>query len=313
MAFTVIPLHFLSLDPGTQVPFGPDFVFSDVPPWLKSDKGILQYVSHKHRELFEQSRHALVAEYDAESMGSSDPEWKGSKPRSFQQTRFQGAMLANLALWLRQPSPVCFSLCFHAVTLRKGHADEAIIAQNIDQHAIMHCNTKDRGNPVTAEHILEAATTYAGLRNVEPGNAVFTAIRFVWEALTSYRVDFRYTHFWIALEALFGPEDSGETTYKLCQRIGFFLGDAPEVARLRFKGAKKCYGFRSKIVHGRWKHDPKIDEAMEETEAIVRTSLRKILETNEMTSAFISKRRDEFLEDLVFANYGATQFPDDVA
>src|ERR1039458_10151466 len=93
-------------------------------------------------------------------------------------------------------------------------------------------------------------------------------------ALISAPTDHRYAFFWLALEALFGPKDSGETTFKLSQRIAFFLADTPELARELYHKVKACYNTRSRIIHGRWEDDPKIDELMADTEAIVRTAMR---------------------------------------
>ena len=41
MSFTVVPLHRVDVPPGTRIPFGPDFVFEEIPDWLKQDKGIV--------------------------------------------------------------------------------------------------------------------------------------------------------------------------------------------------------------------------------------------------------------------------------
>jgi len=58
---------------------------------------------------------------------------------------------------------------------------------------------------------------------------------------------------------------------------------------------------RSIIIHGRWKDDPKIEAVMADTEAIVRTVFRRLLENAEMLRTLISKHRNEFLEDWVFS------------
>jgi hypothetical protein len=101
---------------------------------------------------------------------------------------------------------------------------------------------------------------------------------------------------------LFGPEgDSAELSHKLAERIAFFLAQNSNDARDLFHKAKKCYGIRSKIVHGRWKPSRDIDQMMEDTEAIVRTAFRHVIERSEMLNTFTSKRRDEFLADLVFS------------
>ncbi len=64
---------------------------------------------------------------------------------------------------------------------------------------------------------------------------------------------------------------------------------------------KTCYKMRSTIIHGRWKNDPKIDDGMYDTEAIVRTALRRLMDDPKMVKTFVSKHRNEFLEDWVFS------------
>lgn len=120
MSFTVVPLHSLDLPPGTCIPFGNGFVLQDTPAWVKADKGTLADINRNDRNLVLDGKHALVAEYEAPSMGHPDPDWKGAKPKSIQEVRFQSAMLANLAIWLRQPSMVCFTVCFHALSRING-------------------------------------------------------------------------------------------------------------------------------------------------------------------------------------------------
>jgi hypothetical protein len=53
-------------------------------------------------------------------------------------------------------------------------------------------------------------------------------------------------------------------------------------------------------VHGRWKHSPDIDQMMDDTEAIVRTAFRHVIEKPDLLRIFVSKKRDEYLADLVF-------------
>ena len=116
MSFTVVPLHNLDLPRGTCIPFGNGFVLQDTPGWIKVDKGTLADINRNDRNLVLDGKHALVAEYEAPSMGHPDPAWKGAKPKSIQELKFQSAMLASLAIWLRQPSIVCFTVCFHALS-----------------------------------------------------------------------------------------------------------------------------------------------------------------------------------------------------
>jgi hypothetical protein len=87
----------------------------------------------------------------------------------------------------------------------------------------------------------------------------------------------------------------------MAQRIAFFLADSPDSSREKFRVVKKCYETRSKIVHGRWDDDPKIDHVMADSEQIVRDVFRRLLDDPEMLKAFMSKHRDKFLEDWVFS------------
>ncbi len=110
----------------------------------------------------------------------------------------------------------------------------------------------------------------------------------------------RYALFWIALEALFGAEDPKEITYRLSQRVAFFLAGGRHEAKALFSMAKKGYVFRSKIVHGRWREEPENTTRMAEVEALVRRSLMRVIESENLRSTFSGKAREGFLDDLVF-------------
>jgi len=103
MSFAVVPIHDLDLPAGSHIPFGTKFVLQDVPDWLKQDKHTMSDIGRSERDLTLAAKHALVAQYDADSYGMADPEWRGSQPKSIQHLRFQGAILANMAIWLIQP------------------------------------------------------------------------------------------------------------------------------------------------------------------------------------------------------------------
>ena len=131
---------------------------------------------------------------------------------------------------------------------------------------------------------------------------MWEAIRAGWAALRTNEADLRYACFWMGLEAIFGATDGTEVTYKLSQRIAFFLADTPQAAVDLFRKAKKLYATRSKIIHGRWEHDPEIDAAMADTENLFRIVLRRLLDSPELLETFMSKKRDKFLEEFVFSH-----------
>jgi len=298
MSFTVVPLHNLSLAAGTNVRFGNGFTFQDLPQWVKDDKGILKDLKSTDRNGTLEAQHALVAEYEADSFGYPDPEWKGQKPKSIQDLRFQSAMLASLAIWLRQPSTVCFTVGFHALSrLNSGPILDTPIILQAPDHPPLRCHPKDQFNAVYVSHIAKAGELHSVLTTVPRKNAVWAALRAFWAALTSYPPDHRYPLFWQGLESLFGADsDRYGITRRLRERISLFLaGDDRERCELSDK-VLACYDMRCEIVHGRWDEGPEIDHFMAETEAIVRTVVRHMLEKPGMLGAFISSKRDNFLD-----------------
>jgi len=302
MSFTVVPLHNLQLGKGTRIPFGNGFVLQDVPDWVRNET-FLDYLSYWDRESVRDAKHAFVAEYDADSIGEPDPSWKGEKPKTIQDSKTQIALLANLALWLRLPSNVCCTVILHSIPHPIAGTEETRqVVLRSESQTPLFCHPIDLSNVVSAQHVVKAAEIHVVLCGIPRDNAVWVALRALWAALTMYSADIRYSLFWVGLEALFGADDSsGEISYKLAQRISFFLADNPEDARALFRRVKKCYGIRSRIVHGRWENDPAIDAGMADTEAIIRTVVRHLLDSPDLLRTFISKHRDKFLEDWVFS------------
>jgi len=302
MSFTVVPLHNLSLGKGARVPFGEGLVLQDVPEWLRNEP-ILNEISYTDRQLTLAAEHALVAEYEAAAIGQPDPDWQGKEPKSIQEVKAERAILANLALWLMHPTTICFSNVFHAISWAvPGEVEKQPWVQQIVPHNRLLCHPKDVNNVIQPNQIIKAARIHQVLCSIPRGNPVWEALRASWAALTLNSADLRYACFWMGLEALFGAEDGTEVTYKLSQRIALFLADSPQVARDLFRKAKTCYRTRSKIIHGRWEHDPKIDGVMADTESIVRTVLRHLADYPDLLTTFMSRGRDKFLEDFVFSH-----------
>jgi hypothetical protein len=122
MSFTVVPLHHLNLPVGSRVPFG-NFTIQDVPQWLKDDSGFLGDIDRTDRVGTLDAIQALVSEYEASAIGHPDPGWGGLQPKSIQDLRFQSAMLANMAIWLMQPSLAYAALqcLFHSSVSRPNN------------------------------------------------------------------------------------------------------------------------------------------------------------------------------------------------
>jgi hypothetical protein len=74
------------------------------------------------------------------------------------------------------------------------------------------------------------------------------------------------------------------------------IADTPAIQQELCEKVRSCYKTRSEIVHGRWEEGPYIDDHMADTEAIVRTVVRHIADKPGMLAAFLSPKRDDFLE-----------------
>ena len=150
---------------------------------IKTDEHTLADINRMDRDLTLTARHALVAEYDAPSIGHPDPEWKGKKPKSIQELKFESAMLANLAIWLRQPAPVRFTVGFHALFLQNRPCEPVILTE---AHTPLFCHPNDAHNPVTTRHLIKAGELHVVLSTILRKNPVWEALRAMWAGLTMY-------------------------------------------------------------------------------------------------------------------------------
>lgn len=266
---------------------------------------MLKNLSYTDRQSIPLARSALMAEYEAASIGDPDPAAAPGGPKSIQGRKFNAVLLANFALWLAQPSKACFTTVCHGLHCDvPGQSAKQPIIQQIERQNPMYCHPSDIANAVSLEQAIEAGRMHSILLSIPRSNPVWRAMRMYWAALTNSAADIRYSLFWIGLEALFGPDgNTGEITYKLSQRAAFFISETHQAARVVFTKAKKCYAMRSKIVHGLWEYDPSIDITMADTEMIVRASCLRLLNDPEMLKTFMSKKRDQFLEDWVFSRF----------
>jgi hypothetical protein len=301
MSFTVVPLNNIDIPTGSHIPFGDKFVLQDVPDWLKQDQNYLKDLSRDERELVLAEKHALVSEYYANTLGFPDSEWKGPIPRSIQKFRIQSAILANMSIWLIQPTPLRFTMGFHALTvLDTGQeVDPPLIIQS-PREPPLWAHPRDGSNPLLPKHLVKAAALYERLSTVPRKNDVWAALRAFWAALVSYPPDQRYPLFWQGLESLFGSEDDNPgLSRRLRERISYFLAEDATTQQSLHDMVKRCYKTRSEIVHGRWDQWDEIEDRMCETESIVRTVVRSIANGPGMLEVFLSPKRDDFLEAMV--------------
>ena len=290
----VIPIHNAALSPAVSFEFSGGLRLNALPSWVAGQQ-MLDGLSLHDRQAVNEATHALVLTYPAEALGSPDPDWKGPRPKSIQESKYEIGLMANFALWLGRASPACFAVVLHA-----RHHGSGPIIQQIQRCSELLCHPNDMEARIEDGELPRAAALHKGLLEVTRDTSVWTAFRAAWAGLQVNIESVRCLLFWVALEALFGPEDGREITYRLSQRVGFFLGSNREEARQLFETAKAGYGFRSKVVHGRWKQDPNATKRMAEAESLFRSAFTRILETQALVETFSGKKREAFLDGLAF-------------
>lgn len=208
----------------------------------------------------------------------------------------------NLMVWLSQRG----HFGYHVVLNLRKHAVEQtwMVIDAIELTSIF--TTAHQLLPYSQAHFVEARDMYLRCAAAPEPSPLALAISAQFRALSEHSFQIRYLLHWLVLEALFGPTSPTETTFKLTQRLGFFLanGDRPS-AKLYVDQATTSYRLRSTIVHGR-PIEKKMTEHMLNhnlavVELLVHEALNKILRNPEIAKAFHDdKTRDEYLKQLIY-------------
>lgn len=175
--YTVIPLHNVDLDPDGRWGFAGGFALSALPGWM-GDQQILERLSAGDRAALEQATHRLVVAYEAEALGTPDPD---NENRSIQETKYQHGVLANLALWLSRPSPVRFIIAIHAPQLLEDHPP--VVQQTLRVSPLL-CHPADKDQRITEADLGLAARLHDALLALREGTSMWTATRALWAGLT---------------------------------------------------------------------------------------------------------------------------------
>ena len=294
---TVVPLHHW----GTiEVPFklADDVVIATSPAWIQSEE-ILNDLASDDREILKGRRYVLMREYDADSYGDPDREWSGKSPRSKQDKALETIQLANLALWIVKPCSIGFSRILIA-DCPQGTWNRVYCGRDYP----LTPHTNDIGNKLDRNDLILATKLHSTLCLLAKDGVVWIAARTLWVALKQMEWPIRYLHLWIVLEALYGSKDARETTYRLSQRLAFFLSSDRTQAQKLFEVAKRGYSWRSRVAHGMRlaRLSPETSrELMYEVEGLARESLRKILLNPEWIKTFSGGKREEHLDALIFS------------
>lgn len=299
----VVPLQRIILPNGTNAKFAHDLVLCETPSWLKDDYVFTRLSDHEQYTI-KSGKYSFVADHD-ESPEAQIDELKRQRtepPRHERDTRY--ATLANFALWLAQPSAACFTLLFHGPRSLSEHHVESVGRQNE-----LYCHPEDEQKHISTTDLQLAGRLHSSLVNLSFGTSVWLAVRSTWAALTTGVDDLRYPLFWIALEAIFGPDDyEPGLSGILARRISIFTAEKPKFVTPIHEEATKCYELRSKILHGRWDNSAPIEQLMMSTETIIRKVFVRLLTESQLLATINSVNRDGFLKDWASSKAG-TQPP----
>jgi hypothetical protein len=281
------------------VELGNNVVLCPRPDWLITEE-ITYGLSEQDQTDLNISKYVLMQEYEADSLGDPDPGWTGETPRSKQQKAEEAINLADTALWLAKPSPIGFRRVIVA------HSPSGVWTRvQFGRANPLRCHTLDVDNKYDSSDLQTAKELNRALLGLGWREAIWIACRTLWLALLTREWTVRYLLLWTALETLFGPEDGREVTYRISQRLAFFLSEEKAEVRKKFQESKKGYEWRCRVVHGMRLSKLKPEESeriMHEAESMVRDSLKRILGDPTLIKHFNGTNREPYLDDLVFSS-----------
>jgi Apea-like HEPN len=269
------------------------------PPWARSGEA-LDGLDPRSRTIVEEDcEFALRIDYDPDDVTRPDEKGKGVVRRSIPVAIPDRAHLASLSVWMSKPAPFSAELLLHFD--RPGDSGSIRRIQRLSPIVI---HERDEDETASIDNLAIAKSLNEAFMRIDRQATLWLAGRVLLKALQEVTWEVRYLLCWIALEALFGPDEPRETTFRISQRIAFFLTDSRSAAHDLFKRVKDGYGWRSRIAHGRRISkltEERTVELSHEVELLVRDSLVRALLDPSLTARFDGSGREAFLDDLVFA------------
>ncbi len=279
-----------------------DIPFGDVKiaakPDLLEDEEIIKHLGTSQKMSIKDSEIAFITECEADSLGEPDPHWKGDALRSKQDVAFEKIQICNLALWLAKPTNLATDTLLH-IRVDSTHS----FAQQTSSIDPIHPHLEDRNNSHTKESYQLAREINSAVLGIERKHSTWMAFRTLMDALTNLSLEIRFILLWVGLEALFGIDK--EISYRISNRIAFFVSNDKREAKKIFLEMKLSYDLRSEIVHGlRISKSKKRDlmKILYNTETAIRRSLLRIFLEKGLVDVFNDeKKRNEFLDNLIYA------------
>lgn len=291
---SVAPIVPMSALPNRVSPIGTGVVLDAVPDWFKEERQFAAIEFGKRESLM--SSFCLKAKFEAEGLGELC-DGPGGKLRPNHEVSWERIRTANLALWLARPSGLHVEL---VVTKEPEPGPGGTVIRGITLESIRP-RQQYAGARLTLGDVVVADRLATAIQSVPHPSSVWAAVRFLWLALTEELWETRYVNLWIAIEALFGPENRRNIGEKLRKRVAKFLNDDDTEAVTARDMVDDGYDLRSAAVHGSRldnRNAEEVENLMLVSEGIVLTTLRKVLGDPTLIRTFCSPSRDTYLDAL---------------
>lgn len=218
--FTALPNHVHQVGKGV--------ILDAVPKWFQDERKFAEPNFGK-RDAFS-AEACLKVTFEADGLGVLVPSVPGGIERPNHEASLELIRIANLALWLARPSSLHLEIAITAEPRPSpsGSPVDSTIVDSIcplEQYAEATLQVK---------HLATADELATAIQNLSYPSAVWTAIRFLWLALTQQTWEIRFVCLWIAIEALFGPNNGKNIGRSLRTRIACFLNENQEDAKIAF-------------------------------------------------------------------------------
>jgi len=218
---------------------------------------------------------------------------------SFYRVANSSMLITVLSLWLAKPSLVSIAQILYfentSAEINFKRFEQLTPFDQYGRHALSEYSPDD----------LDLARTFVEtISQLSLEGTTWRAIYSLWQALRESDWTTRLLQYWAGLESLYSPSDQQELSFRISQRSCFFLAhDLPNIEET-FRTTRRAYKWRSRVTHGRNMTGLSQQESQivaYHSEDILRLSLRKILSDQKLLGVFESKKRDDYLDSLVFS------------